>query len=122
MKSSFLCPSAPLYPGSRLLGVVKGDKQVDILEKPIEIDEVFIEAAGKGKPAEQKFRFVNKCVKSGCAQWSEGSCGVIKRVLAVMEEKALAEEKPDCSIRPECRWFAQEGYQACAACTTIRYM
>jgi hypothetical protein len=122
MKSGFLCPSAPLYAGSKLLGVVKGENQVDILAEPIEVDEIFVQAANKGKPAEQKFRFVNKCLKSGCEQWTENSCGVIKRVLGAMEEKVLKAEMPECSIRPECRWFNQEGYQACKVCTMVRYI
>ena len=122
MKSGFLCPSAPLYAGSKLLGVVKGANQVDILAEPIEVDEAFVQAANKGKAAEQKFRFVNKCLKSGCEQWSETSCGVIKRVLDNIEARVLKDEIPECSIRPECRWFNQEGYNACKVCTRVKYI
>jgi hypothetical protein len=122
MKDNFLCPSAPLYAGSRLLGVVNGDSHVDILSDPIEIDDVFVEAANTGKVAEQKFRFVNKCLKSGCQQWSENSCGVIKRVLDAIEENVSKGEIPDCSIRPNCRWFSQESYNACKVCTTVKYI
>lgn len=119
MDNKLLCPSAPLYQGSRLLGVVKEDA-VDILSTPIEVDEFFARAANTGKEAEHKFRFVNKCVKSGCAQWTGSECGVIKRVLTAMEEK-LEAELPNCSIRPECRWYAQEGANACKACTSVKY-
>jgi hypothetical protein len=122
MKDDFLCPSAPLYAGSRLLGVVTGNSQVDILSDPIEIDEVFVEAANTGKVAEQKFRFVNKCLKGGCQQWSDNSCGVIKRVLDAIEENVTKGEIPDCSIRSNCRWFSQESYNACKVCTTVKYI
>jgi hypothetical protein len=121
MKEKFLCPSAPLYEGSKLLGVVK-ENSVDILSAPIEVDDVFIKAANTGKVAEQKFRFVNKCVKSGCEQWTGSECGVIKRVLTAVEEKIQNEQLPPCSIRPECRWYAQEGSMACKACPTVRYI
>ncbi|MBS1563248.1 MAG: hypothetical protein JST39_02615 [Bacteroidetes bacterium] len=122
MKSSFLCPSAPLYPGSKLLGIVKGDNTVDILEEPLEVDDQFVASANTGKAAGQKFRFVNKCLKSGCEQWTGDTCGVIKRVIDAIDEKLLQDELPACSIRSSCRWFDQEGAAACKACTMVKYI
>ena len=121
MKSGYLCPSAPLYEGSKLLGVVTGET-VALLSAPMEVDDVFIKAANKGKAAEEKFRFVNKCMKSGCEQWTGESCGVIKRVLNSMEEKLVEDGIPDCSIRSHCRWHQQEGYSACKVCTIVKYI
>lgn len=120
--NQFLCPSAPLYKGSKLLGVMNANHEVDILENPIEVDDVFIEAANTGKVAEQKFRFVNKCLKSGCKQWTGDSCGVITRVLSTIEESILKSDIPECSIRSNCRWFSQDGYNACKACPLIKYI
>jgi hypothetical protein len=122
MKSNFLCPSAPLYPGSRLLGVVKPDNTVDILEEPLEVDEQFMAAANNGKAAEHKFRFVNKCLKGGCEQWTGDTCGVIKRIVDAIDEKLNTEELPACNIRPDCRWFNQEGASACKACPLVKYI
>ena len=122
MKSSYLCPSAPLYPGSKLLGIVKPDNSVDILEQPMEVDDHFVEVANKGKAAEQKFRFVNKCLKSGCEQWTGETCGVIKRIVDAMDDFLNEAPLPPCSIRPDCRWYDQEGAEACKVCPTVRYI
>jgi hypothetical protein len=121
-KNNYLCPSAPLYAGSKLLGIVNTAGEVDIIAQPIEVDEVFTEAANKGKAAEQKFRFVNKCLKSGCAQWTGHSCGIIERVLDNIETSLLKEEIPECGIRHSCRWFEQESYSACKVCTLVKYI
>lgn len=116
-----LCPSAPLYAGSRLLGIVNGEGEVDILETPLTLDDGFIEAASQGRPPEQRFRFVNKCVKSGCKQWDGQACGVIKNVLEKVEEQYWKSELPGCNVRSSCRWFAQEGKSACQVCPLVRY-
>ena len=120
--SHFLCPSAPLYAGSKLLGVVNENNEVDILREPLEVNAAFVEAANKGRVAEEKFRFVNKCVKSGCAQWTGTACSVIQRVLDTMEGALLKDELPACNIRPTCRWFAQEGSKACQVCPMVKYL
>ncbi|WP_133054047.1 hypothetical protein [Niastella yeongjuensis] len=117
-----VCPSAPLYEGSRLLGIVNENNEVSILTEPMEIDDVFIASASKGKLPEQKFRFTNKCVKSGCKQWTGEQCGVIKRVLENIEQSTIKNELPECNIRSECRWFDQEGISACKVCTSIKYI
>ncbi len=117
-----ICPSAPLYEGSMLLGIVNTENEVSILAEPMEIDEAFIESANKGRVPEQRFRFANKCVKSGCAQWTGNQCGVIKRVLENIDQSIMKVELPECKIRPECRWFSQEGSNACRVCPLIKFI
>ena len=84
-RQSFSLSKRALYAGSKLLGIVNEKNEVDILRDPLEVDAAFIESANKGKVAEQKFRFVNKCVKSGCSQWTGSACSVIQRVPDTME-------------------------------------
>ncbi len=117
-----LCPSAPMYEGSKLIGIVNEQGEVNVLPEPLEITEAFVDAALKGRLPEQRFRFANKCVKSGCAQWTGDSCSVIKRFLADIDAKNLKSELPECAIRPNCRWFNQEGESACKACPLIKYI
>ena len=117
-ESPKLCPSAPAKEGALLLGVVNGQEQVDLLPQPLPVTKAFVETVEKGQP-NKHFRFANKCVKSGCKQWSEGQCGVIATIMqfnaALPEPSAL----PACSIRPQCRWYTQQGARACVVCPYI---
>jgi hypothetical protein len=117
----FSCPSAPLHESSKLLGIVNQEGEVAILPQPLAVDENFIENALEGRTPEKRFRFTNKCVKSACQQWNGDSCGVIKTVLEKIEEQYWKTELPACGIRDTCRWFFQEGGNACKVCPLVRY-
>ena len=119
--TNHLCPSAPLIPGAKLLGIVNAENEIDILTSPFEVTQDFIDSASKGRPIEERFRFANKCVKNGCQNWENNSCDVIKVVLDKVENKYWAEHLPECSIRNDCRWFSQEGVNACKVCTLVKY-
>lgn len=118
----FSCPSAPLYKNSELLGIVNENGEVDLLTTPLELDDDFIAIANaQEKKPEERFRFTNKCVKSGCAQWKNNSCGVVATVLEKIESDYWKDALPDCGIRNTCRWFFQEKEKACKVCTLVRY-
>jgi hypothetical protein len=114
-----MCPSSVCREGSLLLGVVQGDKTVTLLSTPIMTNKAFIEKVqAQGEP-EKRFRFANKCVKSGCRQWDGSSCGVMNKLSAAnphLEEESVL--RP-CFIRDSCRWFHQEGKNACAICVFV---
>jgi hypothetical protein len=113
------CPSSHAKPGAILLGKVNESGTIGYIQTPIEIDEAFIEAAGD-MDLERSFRFSSKCVKNGCAQWQDGQCGVIKKVMQFNEGFHLQHPAlPDCSIRPTCRWYSQEGEKACSYCPYV---
>lgn len=116
-----LCPSAPLYEGSQLLGIVKKDGGVSLLTEPIPVTPEFVETSTANGPAEERFRFVNKCVEKGCAKWGAGGCSVVSGAVARMETAAQTAILPTCGIRPSCRWFMQEGPSACHACPQVTY-
>ena len=102
-----------------LLGVVQTDKTVTFLNTPIRTDKAFIEKVqAQGEP-EKRFRFANKCAKSGCRQWDGSSCGVMN-TLAVANRHLEGEAvlRP-CIIRDSCRWFYQEGKTACTICPFV---
>lgn len=114
-----LCPSARCEEGAQLLGVVKDDGHVDIIKHPFPIDGTFIEVANQGQAAETKFRFTNKCIKSGCAQWTGERCGIIDKIIDHIKDEPQRYAIPDCSIRPNCRWYHQQGQEACKACPLV---
>lgn len=118
-QEKIMCPSSKAQTGAQLLGVRQDDGTVAILPQPLRIDESFLELASAAAPAEQRFRFTNKCVESGCAQWTGTRCGVADKVLSVIDVLLISDELPECGIRPQCRWFRQNGRDACKACPFV---
>lgn len=112
-----LCPSAPLRPRSKLIGVVTGRGEVAFLGEARRVDDGFIEEARKGRDPERRFRFASPCCRSGCANWSGGGCSLPERVLSELDS-ALPESLPlpKCGIRASCVWYAQSGPRACGGC------
>lgn len=115
-----MCPSHRCKPGSRLLGVRQEDGRVAILPEPFPVDNDFIEKV-KNHPllAEQRFRFTNKCIESGCGQWNDKGCGVVERMVKYLDQIPVDDILPACSIRPSCRWFSQRGADACRICPYV---
>jgi hypothetical protein len=119
-ESTKSCPSSVASPGATLLGMVNDSGVLGYIETPVEIDESFIEQAGEGAELERSFRFSSKCIKTGCGQWQDGQCGVIKKVMSLNPDWHLNNPQlPSCSIRPTCRWFSQEGANACSYCPYV---
>jgi hypothetical protein len=114
------CPSAVAHPGATLLGAINADGSVGFIETPITIDEAFLQEAGEGVALEKLFRFSTRCVQSGCKQWSQGNCTVIQRIIdAAPDWPQQHPALPACSIRTTCRWYAQEGADACSYCAFV---
>lgn len=117
---SKMCPSHRCKPGSQLLGVRQEDGTIAILPQALPVDEVFVaKAAQHDVPPEQRFRFTNKCIEGGCQQWTGKGCGVVERMVQYLDQVAVSDELPACSIRPRCRWFTQRGRDACAICPYV---
>ena len=112
------CPSSLGQVGSNLLGVVNPSGTIGFFSDPVEVTPEFLEDAGDIDSIERRFRFSNKCVQSGCKQWTGKECGVIKAVLA-LDSIPANNDLPDCSIRKTCRWFSQEGAAACNGCRYV---
>lgn len=111
------CPSNRCKTGSKLLGVRQDDGTIAILPQPLHIDEKFIENVSDHEMApEQRFRFTNKCVETGCNQWNGEGCGVINRVVKHLNDLPTISKIPECGIRDRCRWFSQHDYNACKVC------
>lgn len=117
---SLLCPSYVSKPGAQLFGIQNGEGQIDYLKTSITIDQTFVDAAQKGRPAEERFRFAGKCIEKGCHQWNDGThqCGLVGAIIERMNS-ALSNAPVHCPIRGRCRWFAQKGMEACANCNDV---
>jgi hypothetical protein len=114
------CPSAAPTEGSVLLGIVKQNGEVSMLSQRIEIDESFIETASHGRDFGQRFRFASPCATKACTNWSGHHCMVLDIARQLAHIESLADTGlPECSIRATCRWFMQDGAEACRICPKI---
>lgn len=113
--SKKMCPSYVGKVGAQLFGVVNKDGKVQFIT-PLTVTEEFIQ---QNDNLEQRFRFTGKCVEKGCAQWNnEGSkCSLSQKVQDLDTIKNT--ELSFCPIRSQCRWFSQDGKDACFSCNEI---
>ncbi|MER7131435.1 hypothetical protein [Streptosporangium saharense] len=114
-KAEILCPSARCEKGAILVGVLDASGRLGYIRPALKIDDDFVACAAKGRVPEERFRFAQPCVESGCRNWTGERCSVIDDAL----EFGAAESPPACSIRGTCRWFKQAGPSACAVCPLI---
>jgi hypothetical protein len=114
------CPSAaPDAEGAQLFGVVAGTVEAPetLFIGPRPPDPALLALAAPATPAEV-FRFTARCQESGCGYFSEGRCGVAAAIVAHLPEVA-AGALPRCGIRPQCRWWHDEGVAACRRCPAV---
>lgn len=116
-----VCPSARAEPGATLLGVIGVDGQVAYLKSALEIDQDFIDEVAKDGPPEERFRFANSCVEGRCVQWNgaKSRCGVVDKVVPILGDGEGDTPLQPCSIRSVCRWFRQDGPNACRICPGV---
>ncbi|PZU20459.1 MAG: hypothetical protein DI622_07955 [Chryseobacterium sp.] len=113
--SKKMCPSYVGNVGAQLFGVVNKDGRVQFIT-PLTVTEEFIQ---QNDHLEQRFRFTGKCVEKGCTQWDneESKCSLSKKVQELDMTKST--ELIFCPIRSQCRWFSQDGNEACFSCNEV---
>jgi hypothetical protein len=115
------CPSGQCEEGALLLGVMTSSGRLAYMQPPTRIDAEFVAAAkAQGRP-ERRFRFSTPCVEGGCPQWTGESCALGQMIV---EQADTATSLPDsrlptCAIRSSCRWYFEQGADACAVCPLI---
>jgi hypothetical protein len=118
-RMAFLCPSARCEKGAVLLGIVQRNGRISFISKKLLVNDEFVSIAQSGRSPEKRFRFSSKCISTGCKQWTDGRCGVIDKVIDIIQPDREITELPDCSIRSECRWHKQRDNRACTVCPEI---
>ncbi len=120
---TIICPSYNCKPGSQLLGIRQDNGIVAILPQPLPVDEQFIETTKHHEmPVQQRFRFTNKCISTGCGQWNGTGCGVVENVMQYIDQiPDIAGELHPCGIRSQCRWYLQRKSDACKICPYVLY-
>ncbi|UOU99376.1 hypothetical protein MUU74_05295 [Chryseobacterium daecheongense] len=117
--SKKMCPSYVGKAGAQLFGVVNKDGKVQFIT-PLTVTEEFLELNKEKNSLEQRFRFTGKCVEKGCAQWNneESKCSLSQKVQN-LDVGYTNKELSYCPIRSNCRWFHQDGKDACFSCNEV---
>jgi hypothetical protein len=118
---TLLCPSVTsIGPDAQIFGVLTVSAaeglQVGYLTEALPATPELLAAAAPAKPTEV-FRAAAPCVERGCKHFDGASCQLVARVTAMLDPVVSA--LPRCAIRPTCRWFRQEGREACLRCPQV---
>ena len=122
---SKLCPSAqPGMDQCQVLGVVdhSGERPVlQYLDQHLPASPEVLALSAPLKPTEV-FRLAATCAEHRCPHFDGTDCRLAGRIVRRLPPSV--ETLPACTIRKDCRWFAQEGSAACKRCpeiTTVSY-
>lgn len=120
MTTPALCPSAaPDLDGSVAFAVVRPDTAtptVAWIETPVPVTPELLAMTGEVSPR-RIFRFAATCQEKSCHHFDGADCRLATRLVAALGP--VAAKPPPCVIRPDCRWFRQEGVAACRRCPQI---
>lgn len=118
--SQLHCPSAqPDMPGSLVLGVVLGtpdEPRMTPLERLQPVTPELLQMAAPVRPT-QVFRFAAPCAGTKCHHFDGTKCQLATRIVQLLPEATTA--LPTCHLRPDCRWWKQEGKSACMRCPQV---
>ena len=114
------CPSAQATAdGARIFGMMTGApeaRRVGYLTEVQPISEKLLALAGPAKPT-QLFRIAAPCANGGCKHFKDHACSLAQRIVEGFP--AVVNALPACQIRSTCRWFRQEGKEACLRCPLV---
>lgn len=115
-----LCPSAqPTMSNCQVLGVLtegEDGRRLSYLNQRLEVTDAVLAMAGPAKPT-QVFRFAGTCEENKCAHFDGQDCHLAKRIVQIMP--AVVHRLPPCIVRANCRWYVQEGKNACLRCPQV---
>lgn len=122
---SKLCPSAqPGMDHCRVLGVVQRDGPTPVVQYLNQLLPATPEVLAMSAPLKptEVFRLAATCAEHKCPHFDGADCRLATRIVQILP--AVVEALPPCIIRQECRWYSQEGGEACKRCpeiTTVSY-
>jgi hypothetical protein len=116
-----LCPSATaIGPDAHVFGVLTGSAteglQVGYLTEALPATPELLAAAAPATPT-QVFRTAVPCLERGCKHYDGANCQLATRIISMLDPVVSA--LPRCAIRSTCRWFRQEGREACLRCPQV---
>ena len=115
-----LCPSSvPEAPGAVVIGVVGGSvdrPRVRYLDVPAPVTDELLQLTGP-VAATEVLRIAAPCIGSACRHFADRQCALAAKAARLLPQ--VTNDLPECAIRPECRWFGQEGKAACLRCPQV---
>ena len=117
-----MCPSTPVANATVFLGMISTGGRVAYVTPavPVSAEDIADLASAPDQTLESQYRFAGPCVESGCGQWSGSHCRLGERLASRHEEvPADLSGLPKCAIRPRCRWYAEQGGDACSVCQFV---
>lgn len=114
------CPSAQPGMGDvQILGVISRDAeapQLAYLDEPMPPTPEILALAAP-LDVDQVFRLSARCEEKKRTHFDGHDCQLAVRIAKMLPE--VVDYLPACNIRPDCRWFKQEGRAACVRCPQI---
>jgi hypothetical protein len=114
------CPSAlPSEPDAVVFGVVTGSRErprIGYLTEAQPVTDELMSLAGSARPA-QVFRMAATCMGGDCKHFDGANCRLVQRITEFLPP--VVDGLPRCRIRSTCRWFRQEGREACVRCPQV---
>jgi hypothetical protein len=114
------CPSAqPDQEDAAVIGIVRrtGDAPlVEALPQRVAVAALIDLIPSSVRPTEI-LRFSGPCVAERCVHFDQNQCQLAKRIVSSLPE--VVTQLKLCAIRPTCRWWHQEGPDACRRCPQI---
>src|ERR1700682_156911 len=108
------CPSAQPGMGDvQILGVFSRDAEeprLAYLDEAMPATPDTLELAAP-LDVSQVFRLSARCEEKKCTHFDGSHCQLAVRIARMLPE--VVDHLPACTIRPDCRWFRQEGRSAC---------
>jgi len=86
------------------------------LERPVPVTDELLALSEPVKPTEV-FRFAAPCAGDACKHFDGKDCKLVERIVQILPR--VASDLPACAIRSECRWWFQEGRDACLRCPQV---
>jgi hypothetical protein len=115
-----LCPSdLPTMDGSVVFGVAGEGGRGELLGYLARTVPVTAEVLALAAPVEptEIFRFAAPCAGHACGHFDGSNCLLAERLVRLLPP--VADGLPACQLRPQCRWWQQEGKAACLRCPQI---
>lgn len=115
-----LCPSAqPDWQDAVAIGVMEGSAENPRMAHfpgTLPVSPQLLDLSAPVTPTEV-FRFAAPCMGDRCQHFGNSKCGLVTQIVQLLP--AVAQDLPRCAIRPDCRWWRQEGREACLRCDQV---
>jgi hypothetical protein len=111
--------------GAVVFGVVGGTETepwVEYLTERLPATPDVLGLAAGVEPTEV-FRIGARCAGAGCRHFDGADCRLATKLVQLTP--AVTSALPACTLRPDCRWWRQEGKAACMRCpqvVTVNYL